>query len=148
NTSARRQVRLLICCDLLRTTKPKGDASTSRRARKPGGNFYSVTLGIVKNRHPLLPLLLATASIIHAQEPSVEQQYQAAQRALASGNYAQAQAQLEKLAAANPALAEVHANLGLVYFQERKLDQAIPELRKAMKLKPSLTNSSYILAMS
>src|SRR5262249_52345083 len=84
----------------------------------------------------------------HAQQPSFEQQYQAAQRALLSGNYAQAQAQLEKLAAANPALAEVHANLGLLYFQERKFDQAIPELRKAMKLKPSLTNSSYVLAMS
>jgi tetratricopeptide (TPR) repeat protein len=102
----------------------------------------------VKSRHTLLALLLAAVSIIHAQQSSVEQQYQAAQRALISGNYAQAQAQLEKLAAANPALAEVHANLGLLYFQERKFGQAIPELRKAMKLKPSLTNSSYILAMS
>jgi len=79
---------------------------------------------------------------------SLQQQYEGAQRALTSGNYPEAQQAFEKLATTNPAMAEVHANLGLIYFEERKFDQAIPELRRALKLKPSLTNSAAVLAMS
>ncbi len=77
-----------------------------------------------------------------------QEQYGAAQNALTAGNYSEAQQAFEKLAVANPAVAEVHANLGLIYFEERKFDEAVPELRRALKLKPSLTNSCFILAMS
>jgi predicted Zn-dependent protease len=76
------------------------------------------------------------------------QQYEAAQRALTTGNYREAEQAFEKLKELEPNTAEVRANLGLIYFEERKFDQAIPELRRALKLKPSLTNSSVILAMS
>jgi tetratricopeptide (TPR) repeat protein len=76
------------------------------------------------------------------------QQYEAAQRALTTGNYREAEQAFEKLKELEPNTAEVRANLGLIYFEERKFDQAIPELRRALKLKPSLTNSSAILAMS
>jgi len=83
-----------------------------------------------------------------AQDSGLQQQYEAAQRALTAGNYTEAQQAFEKLAADNPAMPEVHANLGLIYFEERKFEQAIPELRRALKLKPSLTNSAAVLAMS
>lgn len=94
-------------------------------------------------------LMLVCCSV--AQESgsnSLSQQYEAAQRALTAGNYPEAQQAFEKLAATHPAMAEVHANLGLIYFEERKFDGAVPELRRALKLKPSLTNSGFILAMS
>ncbi len=42
----------------------------------------------------------------------------------------------------------MHANLGLIYFQERKFEQAVPALRQALKLKPSLPKSGTLLAMS
>ena len=45
-------------------------------------------------------------------------------------------------------MAEVHANLGLIYFEERKFDQAVPALQRSLKLKPTLTKSSHLLAMS
>jgi tetratricopeptide (TPR) repeat protein len=42
----------------------------------------------------------------------------------------------------------MHATLGLVYFQDKKFDQAVPELKQALKLKPALTKASTLLAMS
>jgi tetratricopeptide (TPR) repeat protein len=36
----------------------------------------------------------------------------------------------------------------VVYFQEKKFDQAVPELRRALRLKPGLTRASTLLAMS
>jgi len=82
------------------------------------------------------------------QELPLEQQYEAAQAAITTGNYAEAQQVLENLAQVHPDIAEIHANLGLVYFQEKKFEQAVSELRRALKLKPSLTKSEYVLAMS
>ncbi len=45
-------------------------------------------------------------------------------------------------------MAEVYANLGLIYFQERKFEEAVLTLRQALKLKPGLTKSDNLLAMS
>ena len=36
----------------------------------------------------------------------------------------------------------------MVYFQEKKFDQAVPELRRALRLKPGLARASTLLAMS
>jgi len=83
-----------------------------------------------------------------AQGGGFEEQFESAQRALTAGKYAEAQLAFEQLAPAHPEIAEIHANLGLVYFEEKKFEQAIPELRRALKLKPSLANSESILAMS
>jgi tetratricopeptide (TPR) repeat protein len=93
----------------------------------------------------LCPLVCLSAAQVPA---SLDEQYSRAQRALTTGNYLEAQQAFEKLAQANPGLAEIHANLGLVYFEERKFDQAVPELRRALKLKPTLNKSATVLAMS
>ena len=71
-----------------------------------------------------------------------------AQEALAQGRYEEAEAAYEKLRDVEPRVAEVHANLGLIYFQERKFEQAVPALRLALKLKPTLPKADTLLAMS
>jgi len=53
---------------------------------------------------------------------------------LASGRYEEAQRAYEKLRELEPGVAEVHANLGLIYFEEKKFEQAVPALRQALKL--------------
>lgn len=73
---------------------------------------------------------------------------EAGQSALAQGRYADAESAFEKLRELEPGVAEVHANLGAIYFQEHKYDQAIPELRQAIKLKPSLSKSGTLLAIA
>lgn len=82
------------------------------------------------------------------QSTSLDQQYKQAQELLAAGKYAEAQRSFEQLAAANPTIAEIHANLGLIYFEERMFQPAIKELRRALKLNPSLSKSAAVLAMS
>ena len=79
---------------------------------------------------------------------AVEQYSTEGQSALAAGNYAAAERAFEKLRTLEPGVAEVHANLGLIYFQEGKFEEAVPALRQALKLKPSLTKSDSLLAMS
>ena len=73
---------------------------------------------------------------------------QVGQTALAEGRYADAEQAYEKLSQLEPGIAEIHANLGLIYFQERKFEQAVPVLRRALKLKPTLAKSDSLLAMS
>jgi tetratricopeptide (TPR) repeat protein len=69
-------------------------------------------------------------------------------RALAEGRYSDAEIAFEKLRQLEPNVAEVHANLGAIYFQERKFQQAVPALRQALKLKPGLARSQTLLALS
>jgi Flp pilus assembly protein TadD len=70
------------------------------------------------------------------------------QAALVAGRYAEAEQNFQKLAALSPARAEVHATLGVIYFQEGKFEQAVAELRRALKLKPGLPKADGLLAMS
>ena len=73
---------------------------------------------------------------------------QAGQKALAAGHYAAAEENFTALAKLEPKVAEVHATLGLIYFQERNYSQAVVEIRLARKLQPSLTKLDSLLAMS
>ena len=82
------------------------------------------------------------------QNDSIEHYAEEGQAALAAGRYADAEKAFEKLRQLEPTIAEVHANLGLIYFQERKFELAVPALRQALKLKPGLTKSDNLLAMS
>ncbi len=97
----------------------------------------------------LLVVLVFAVSVAFAQDnDSAERIAEEGQSALAAGRYAEAERAFEKLRQLEPTMAEVHANLGLIYFQERKFEQAVPTLRQALKLKPSLTKSDNLLAMS
>lgn len=74
--------------------------------------------------------------------------YQAAQQALAQGHYTEAERAYQTLARLDPNTAEVHANLGLIYFEERKFDPAVRELRRALELNPTLIKTAMLLSMS
>ena len=96
-------------------------------------------------------LLFLTASCVLTQSASTnleQQTFEQGEKALAEGRYAEAEAAYEKLRQLNPGLAEVHGRLGLIYFQQKKFTQAVPELRQALKLKPGLPNTDVLLAMS
>jgi tetratricopeptide (TPR) repeat protein len=108
-----------------------------------------VKLPLVKPVRILVAVLSMLAGLCPAQESaSILEQYNDAQRALSAGDYRQAQQAYEKLAVANPQVAEIHANLGLIYFQERMFEPAVKELRRALELKPALSKSAAVLAMS
>ena len=97
----------------------------------------------------LVFVLFSPAARLSAQGTQEEQQYsEAGQQALTAGRYDEAETNFKKLAQLDPQIAEIHATLGLVYFQEKKFDQAVPELRTALKLKPTLARASTLLAMS
>ncbi len=82
-------------------------------------------------------------------DPSVlKQQADEGERALAAGRYAEAEKAYETLRRLSPTTAEVHARLGLIYFQQGKFSDAVPSLREAIKLKPGLPNIDTLLAMS
>lgn len=79
---------------------------------------------------------------------AIEKYSEQGQQALAQGRYAEAEAAFEKLRELEPGVVEVHANLGLIYFQEGKLEPAIAALRQALKLKPALPKTAALLAIS
>ncbi len=106
-------------------------------------------------KHPHIRLIAAwllagslSAPMAVGQDSGVQQYSDAGQKALANGDYAAGERAYEKLRDLEPGIAEVHANLGLIYFEEGKVDQAIPEFERALKLKPSLAKTEVLLAMS
>jgi tetratricopeptide (TPR) repeat protein len=97
----------------------------------------------------ILFLLCSAYAAAQAPNPDDVQRYaEEGQKALAQGRYEAAERAYEKLRDLEPGIAEVHANLGLIYFQEKKFDQAIPALRQALKIKPNLPKTATLLAMS
>jgi tetratricopeptide (TPR) repeat protein len=92
---------------------------------------------------------LGPSAIAQISNPDAIGQYSdQGRRALAEGRYSDAEMAFEKLRELEPHVAEVHANLGAIYFQERKFQQAVPALRQALKLKPGLVRSQTLLALS
>ena len=70
------------------------------------------------------------------------------ERALAEGRYAEAEQAYTRMRELQPGVAEVHARLGLIYFQEGRFADAVAPLQKALQLKPALPNVGALLAMS
>jgi len=99
----------------------------------------------------LIILLGLCSRCAHAQGGSDEamQRYSDdGQKALAAGQYDVAERDFLALDRLEPGIAEVHATLGLIYFQEKKFDRAVSEIRLAQKLKPGLSKLDSLLAMS
>ena len=69
-------------------------------------------------------------------------------QALAQGRYPDAQAAFEKLARLKPSIAEVHATLAVIDFKLRAYEQAVAEIRAALKLKPTLPRLDSLLGLS
>lgn len=77
----------------------------------------------------------------------LQQLFEQGEQALSEHRYADAEQRYNKLRQLSPGTAEVYGRLGLVYFQESKYEEAVPALREALKLKPSLPNTDILLAM-
>jgi tetratricopeptide (TPR) repeat protein len=98
---------------------------------------------------PMLFFLSASPLFQAAPDPAVlDRHLQEGEAALAAGRYADAAKSYEKLKELSPATAEVHAKLGLIYFQQRNFSSAVPALRQAIKLKPGLPRVDVLLGMS
>jgi predicted Zn-dependent protease len=100
----------------------------------------------------LLMVFLLCASgaplLAQAPDPALLDRYAAeGEKALAERRYDDAARAYEKLRELSPETAEVHARLGLIYYQKRDYERAVPALRRAMKLKPTLPNLDVLLAM-
>jgi tetratricopeptide (TPR) repeat protein len=109
---------------------------------KRAGWAFSITAAIVLSTSPSL------ARAQPADAAQIQSLYQQGERALAERRYADAEQAYERLRQLQPSLAEVHARLGLIHFQQGKFDQAVPLLRRALELKPALPNVPTLLAMS
>lgn len=81
-------------------------------------------------------------------DAEIERYSEEGQKALAEARYPDAERAFEKLRSLEPGVPEVYANLGLIYFQEKKFEQAVPSLRHALKVNPALPKLDTLLAMS
>jgi tetratricopeptide (TPR) repeat protein len=96
----------------------------------------------------LSPVLLLSTFLLQSDPALVQRQVQQGEKALAEGRYADAASAFEELRRLAPGMAEVHARLGLIYYQQRRFEIAVGSLRRALELKPELPNLGVLLAMS
>jgi tetratricopeptide (TPR) repeat protein len=98
-------------------------------------------------------LLLTLASLAAAQHPQDREQQIEAHSRLAH-QYLQeekpdlALAEYRKLVALDPGNVDAHANLGVLLFYQGDCKAAIPQLRAALKLRPTLYKIQALLGMS
>lgn len=101
---------------------------------------------------PVVSAVLAAFVMFYAAGQSTagsaQKYFDDGERALATHQYGEAETAYKKLAQLDPASAEVHAKLGMIYFQERKFEKAAAALREALRIKPSLPNADVFLAVS
>jgi Flp pilus assembly protein TadD len=69
-------------------------------------------------------------------DPQAQAAFDTAKRALRAGRNDDAERQLKALAASNPDLGGVHANLGLLYRHAGKLPEAVAAMEKAVQASP------------
>ncbi|MGA2170445.1 MAG: tetratricopeptide repeat protein [Terracidiphilus sp.] len=108
------------------------------------------------NKRSKLGLALAVACwfplAVSAQadgQANDEERYAAhGQQALAAGQFAAARSDFEQLAKLEPEVAEIHANLAVIYFKLRQYELSAREIRTAQKLKPGLTKLDSLLGLS
>ena len=70
-----------------------------------------------------------------------------AQQAAAAGDFERAAALYRRILAARPDLAEVHANLGMLYYGARRYAEAAPAFGEALKRSPSLHRARLFLGI-
>src|ERR1700730_7832504 len=80
-------------------------------------------------------------------DSAVKAHFTAAQQAHDRQDYAAAEREYRAVLAVSPHFAEVHMNLRLVYQLQNRSDEAMTELRRALKIKPSLTGANFFLGV-
>jgi tetratricopeptide (TPR) repeat protein len=94
----------------------------------------------------LAVLLAAWPANAQAPEP-IDRYVEEGRRALAERRWPDAAKAYEKLRELVPETPEVHAQLGMIYFQLRDFGWAVPALQRAEKLQPGMPNVEMLLAM-
>ncbi len=79
---------------------------------------------------------------------ALEKKIEEGRKALAKFDYAGAEHIFIAVRDAQPQVAEIHAQLGFIYFQENKFAKALDSLERSAKLKPGLPNVGVLYAMS
>ena len=95
-----------------------------------------------------LSIFVSAGAVQTSNSQELERYAEIGQKALEEGRYPAAEAAFEKLRELSPGTAEVHANLGAIYFQEKKFDKAVGALRQALNLRANLPKTESLLAMS
>lgn len=95
-------------------------------------------------------LFLLGTGLLAAQTSHADLQtlFQQGQQDLAQGHIAEAEHDFEQARKLDPGIAEIHAQLGVIYFQQKQYGQAAASIRRALKLKPSLPGLKPLLALS
>jgi tetratricopeptide (TPR) repeat protein len=83
----------------------------------------------------------------HDRNPEIESHFSAAQQAQRNKDYPTAEHEYQAVLAIDPDFAEVHMNLGLVYQLQDRPSEAMTELRRALKIKPSLVGANFFLGV-
>src|SRR5947209_13727670 len=97
---------------------------------------------------PLVFLLLAACTMRGQSREDQEARYsQEATAAMQSKNWAAAASALQKLERLAPEVAEVHANLGLVFYSQNRVAAAAAELERALKINPEIPNAPVLLGL-
>jgi tetratricopeptide (TPR) repeat protein len=84
-----------------------------------------------------------------AAKPSQDAQkyFQEGEKAISENRLDAASQAYEKLAQINPAVPEVHAKLGLIYYMQSRFADAVPQLRTALRLNPALPEAGTLLSI-
>jgi tetratricopeptide (TPR) repeat protein len=83
----------------------------------------------------------------NSAQTAVHTHYQRAQEALAQGRYDLAEAEFAAILKIDPNRAEVHANLGTLYYAQARYSPALEAFRKARRLRPSLKGVDAFVGM-
>jgi tetratricopeptide (TPR) repeat protein len=93
-------------------------------------------------------LAASGACLPQAPAGAVRSHYDKAQAALGRGEYETAAAEFRAILSLEPNRAEIHANLGTVYYALARYKEASAAFRKALELKPALRGAEAFLGMS
>jgi len=80
-------------------------------------------------------------------QDDLAQLYSAAKKAQIAGDLATASQKYEAIVRLRPEMAEAHANLGNIYYQQGKPDRAKASYQKAVQLKPDLAGPYFFLGV-
>lgn len=95
-------------------------------------------------------LLILAPVILHGQSPDerLQQHFDAAQHAQQAGDLDTAAREYQSAIRLNPHVAELYANLGLVYYAQSKFSDSAVALTEAAKLKPELPGVNLWLGIN
>jgi tetratricopeptide (TPR) repeat protein len=88
-----------------------------------------------------------TAAPVADAARDAQRYFEEGEKAISENRLEAASQAYEKLAHIDPAVPEVRAKLGLIYYMQTRFADAIPQLREAVRLNPALPNAGTLLAI-